>query len=1075
MGHISISAPSSVDILPTSKLSTPDAVPIVSSDSGNFFQSSNVIRKIQLNKGCFGREVSWCSNLSLNDWKTNLIKINGKGELCYSPFTSNISYLHPIGDSFPTQSSTRAPITQPVSTVLIKHLQNCELQLIDDPTNKHKLPTIQVETYFNTLFLRTPSNEIYLELFSALLFWKSLKENNIFNKLSIVKPIFPHVPNPTNLIVCQFNIFGPIPKNKNVHLLSHVPEPPLPTDVDNISHEEGWFSAMGMLKSDGILDLLLQSDGSLIYSIDIKKVLRSEIQILDSSLLQNDNYLFVGLLPELRKQLRISKNETIFENDNSVKKISASLQRIFLQFPLRIDLEDWFVALNTFATMEVLSLIGIDKSNEIKVSNRFKLSLLEATLKGIGMNTIVTDPEEKPISFYAEISIWNNVWAKTSIVTGTYSPFWREEFNFNFHVKIDLLRIGIKQCVNGASYSTDDKLLSYIEITQDMINDVNLNKETRLPIFLLNNKHIQLGNICIKVISSLNFVLPSINFITYEKILGNFDLSKMTEYVYDTAISDDLKLEDLSMVFLDVFQAIHRENDWFQALIDKELSKIDDSLLRNSNKNMSSTHIYNSLFRGNSILTKSIEKYYYRIGQEYLDKSIGYVLRKIVEHEESCEIDPNRVRESDPDLKQQILKENQERLLVWANGLWKTIYTTSNDLPKGIKSQLKTFRKKLEIICNDTDFKNVLNSISGFLFLRFFCPVILNPKLFNFVENHPNEQIRRTLTLLTKILMNLSTLTLFGPKEPWMNCMNYFIEDHRIELLDYMDKVTEKKLDFSIKVLKLSSSVPRPKLDMNLDIIKELPTNPYLIDKYLRETELVNAFATFQKKIKEKGHTRNVSIDQIFKDIQNQSTVPTKSRNINIGELEFEKVTENNAEVFGNDLLKFLEDDDSTSSGREQKLMNISPAESENLVRQLEQESSLLYHRIKHLTTVLADYEVPSEIILGKAEYATFLVESVFYHKNKVIELDFNNMFATKDGLVRLFQNDDTVSDFFGTNQTQNEYNGMIHITSSVDSSNLPRKSNPKTSRLPKIIRISTVDDAKSSKIGTKLASWFKK
>lgn len=1123
----SISSPSPVHSSPpsTAANSTNDSKSASTSPTVASYDGAKFVNRIQSNQGIFKGEVQWCSNLSLNDWRTHCLKITPRGELCHAVNRESIADLQRTMLDEPSSGiTTSTTITAEVNGAdttdfkakkimttatgidttdttlttqeasehaIIKHLQNCKLQIIDNPSDP--LPIIQVETYYNTLYLKVQDHSTFVDLFSSLIFWKGLQSNGIFNKFSIVKPIFANQGEPTNLVVCQFNIYGPIPKNKNVQILHHLPQPPLPYNVPTSTHtvEEGWFSAMGMLRSDGILDLLLQSDGTLLYSVDITKLLRSEIQILDSSILQNDNFVFIGILSDLRKQLKLSSNDSLFTTNATTRKQPSHLQRLFLQFPLRIDLEDWFVALNSFAMIELLSLIGTDKSNELRMSNRFKISILEADFRGIDLSVVNPDTNEvEQPSLYAEISIWGQTWARTSVVPQTCSPFWREEFDFNFSVKTDTVRICVRQCADvtdGYSCSNSDELLGFIEITQDMINDPNLDKETRLPIFALENKHFQLGTVCIKVSSSLNFVLPSINFSKFENVLANFNLLKMTEYVYDSAIADDLNLEDISMVFLDVFQAIGRENDWFQALIDREISKVDDSILKNTNKNLSSTHIYNSLFRGNSILTKSVEKYFFRIGQEYLDKSVGKIIRKIVASGKSCELDPNRIREQDPEVKQQILDENYQTLLGWIEKLWKIICCTSNDLPSGVKNQLKLFRKKLEIFSNDEDFKSTLNCMSGFLFLRFFCPVILNPKLFNFVESHPNEETRRTLTLLTKILLNLSTLTPFGRKEPWMIKMNDFISSHEAELLDYIDRVTEKKLDFTNKILKLSNSVPRAKLILNKDIAKELLTNPYLIDRYLRETELVNTFATFRQKMDEGNNkastTRSISMDQISKELKQQPASPTENRKIDIGGLEFEKLSENNTEVFGNDLLKLLRDDEQAEhvqQNGEDKSSNISPEESKDLMKQLEQESNLLYHKIRHLSIVLSDYEYPNEIILGKAEYAVFLVESVYYDKQKNIELDFNNMFAKKDGLTKLFSSASTITNFFGVSPTSPSRElSSSTLSSSLEnldiSSNSRGATGIKSSRFSKITRKSGSSSKSSNKTSNKLTRWFKR
>lgn len=42
-------------------------------------------------------------------------------------------------------------------------------------------------------------------------------------------------------------------------------------------------------------------------------------------------------------------------------------------------------------------------------------------------------------------------------------------------------------------------------------------------------------------------------------------------------------------------------------------------------------------------------------------------------------------------------------------------------------------------------------SISGFLFLRFFAPAVLTPKLFSLREQHADPRTGRTLLLLAKV------------------------------------------------------------------------------------------------------------------------------------------------------------------------------------------------------------------------------------------------------------------------------------------------------------------------------------
>ena len=80
-------------------------------------------------------------------------------------------------------------------------------------------------------------------------------------------------------------------------------------------------------------------------------------------------------------------------------------------------------------------------------------------------------------------------------------------------------------------------------------------------------------------------------------------------------------------------------------------------------------------------------------------------------------------------------------------------------------------------------------SVSGFLFLRFFCPAILGPKLFDLMKEHPDMKTSRTLTLLAKTLQNLSNLCEFGYKEAYMADMNEFITARMAEFRSFMDSI----------------------------------------------------------------------------------------------------------------------------------------------------------------------------------------------------------------------------------------------------------------------------------------------
>jgi hypothetical protein len=79
--------------------------------------------------------------------------------------------------------------------------------------------------------------------------------------------------------------------------------------------------------------------------------------------------------------------------------------------------------------------------------------------------------------------------------------------------------------------------------------------------------------------------------------------------------------------------------------------------------------------------------------------------------------------------------------------------------------------------------------ISGFIFLRFFVPAVIAPRLFK-LECNCDIATLRTLTLIGKTVQSLSNLVEFSMKEPYMGCMNPFIRSRFEEMKLYIDRIS---------------------------------------------------------------------------------------------------------------------------------------------------------------------------------------------------------------------------------------------------------------------------------------------
>jgi hypothetical protein len=157
--------------------------------------------------------------------------------------------------------------------------------------------------------------------------------------------------------------------------------------------------------------------------------------------------------------------------------------------------------------------------------------------------------------------------------------------------------------------------------------------------------------------------------------------------------------------------------------------------------------VQQTLFRGNTTLTKTIELCMSWFGKPFLEASIGNVLRRVFTEKIAIEVDPVQSGKGT-----KAVERNVERLIYWCQEFWNQIYSVRTACPKFVclvisclnlinklSSELrmlfKTIRKLVEQRYRNDRADHLNNklrwqSVSAFCFLRFIVPAILNPHLF---------------------------------------------------------------------------------------------------------------------------------------------------------------------------------------------------------------------------------------------------------------------------------------------------------------------------------------------------------
>jgi hypothetical protein len=120
-----------------------------------------------------------------------------------------------------------------------------------------------------------------------------------------------------------------------------------------------------------------------------------------------------------------------------------------------------------------------------------------------------------------------------------------------------------------------------------------------------------------------------------------------------------------------------------------------------------------------------------RLGKEYLEETLCEKLQEIQESDLDCEVDPARVQTTEE------LDKNWQNLFKLIEGVWDSISQSASRCPMELRKIFRHIRACADDKYGDFLRTIIYSSVSGFLFLRFFCPAVLNPKLFGLLRGKP--------------------------------------------------------------------------------------------------------------------------------------------------------------------------------------------------------------------------------------------------------------------------------------------------------------------------------------------------
>ena len=400
----------------------------------------------------------------------------------------------------------------------------------------------------------------------------------------------------------------------------------------------------------------------------------------------------------------------------------------------------------------------------------------------------------------------------------------------------DEVKGGIKYILSNVNNTTPSSRRKNINI--DNINNSNNNNNDEKDKKLTNKEieYSEMGNIRIKIRYTEEIILSIKEYIKSEII---DILIKDEEYTIVRLIGKTSnERERIANLFIKIYHYYDKAIELVNYLTTKEITE---------------TNNCDIIFRGNSIATKTLDVYMKFVGMNYLKNTLQKHIRQLFASKDVCEINPSKLEKGeDP-------KKNISKLKKWVKKLFKDIIKSVNECPHQLRLVFSHLQSEVKKQYTSEEVKiTKYTAVSGFIFLRFFCPAILGPKLFNIMDNHPDVNTNRSLILIAKTLQNLANLVEFGGgKEDYMTDMNDFVIPNLDIMKQFIDNIATPSTNTTTN-------------EIHVNIEKELAT----ISRYLRrEFEQMNssAITPMEKQQLEKLGNALHFISDVEQNIENKN------------------------------------------------------------------------------------------------------------------------------------------------------------------------------------------------------------